>query len=76
VALVLAVLEDRLDKRLELEDDVVCGVGGGDVVDAAREQDVHRLLDLGVLVQEGGVHVVDLPSNDAVEVHVEVWLVL
>ena len=65
-----------LELELELEDDVVGGVGGRDVVDPARQDHVKGLLHLGVLVEEGGVHVVDLAPDDAVEIHVEVWLVL
>ena len=76
VAILGSVEEGGDDDAAGLEDDVVGRVCGGDVIDAAGQDDVQGPLHLGVLVQEGRVHVMNLAPDDAIEVHVEVGLVL
>ena len=56
------VISNRLYERLEVDNDPLSALGGGDVVDSAGEQDVHRVGYLVILTQEGLMHVVNLSS--------------
>ena len=67
-SIVAVLLLYRFHQGPESKYDVGGGIGSGHIVMAARDHNVHRLGDGHVLPQEGSMHVVDLPSNDAVKV--------
>ena len=72
---VAVLLLYRLHEGAKCKYDVRGGVGSGHIVVAATNNNVHWFSDVHILLQEGGVHIVDLASDDAVKVNVEAGVV-
>ena len=74
-SIVAVLLLYCLHKGPKCKYDVRGGVGSGHIVVAATNNNVHWFSDVHILLQEGGMHIVDLASDDAVKVNVEAGVV-
>jgi len=63
-----AVLLDGGHEGFELHDDQLGAITGRDIVHPAGQQNIHGVGEALVLVQEGGVHVMDPTSYDRIKV--------
>ena len=74
-SIVTILLLYRLHQGPKCKNDVRSCIRGGDIVMTASDDNVHWFSDVHVLLEEGGVHIMDLASDDAVKVDVEAGLV-